>query len=171
MGRNILLGAIQFIFLIILQALILNNIQLSGYINPYLYILFILWLPIDTPKFLLLFLAFLLGFSLDLFTNTLGMHTSATVFMAFCRPYVLQLLAPRDGYDLNQTPGIKDFGFKWFFVYAGILTLLHHLFLFYIEAFRFDDFMETLKRVFFSWIFSMVLIFIAQLFRFNAKKR
>ena len=44
--RNI----IRFVFLVLLQVLILNNIQFSGYINPYFYIYFILLLPFDTPR-------------------------------------------------------------------------------------------------------------------------
>src|SRR5690554_6942001 len=162
MIRYILLTILQFIFLIILQTLILNNIQFSGYINPYLYILFILWLPLKTPKFLLLFLAFCLGLVVDIFSNTIGMHTAATVILAFSRPYILQILEPREGYEVNQSPNIQNFGLKWFTAYAAMLTFLHHIFLFYIEVFRFTDFFSTFIRVIFSWIFTMILIIIAQ---------
>src|SRR5690554_2947243 len=102
----------QFILLVLLQVLILNNIHFSGFVNPYLYIIFILWLPFDIPKPLLLITAFFLGLVIDIFGSTLGMHASACVFMAFCRPFVLQLISPRDGYDVNQNPGITDFGFR-----------------------------------------------------------
>src|SRR6056297_4336346 len=90
---------ISFILLLTLQILVLNNIQLSGFINPYLYVLFILILPFETPKWMLLLLAFILGMVVDLFSHTPGMHTSATVFMAFLRPYVLEFFSPRDGYE------------------------------------------------------------------------
>src|SRR5690554_925122 len=171
MVRNIITYPIQFVFLVLLQAVVLNNVQFSSFINPYVYILFLLWLPLETPKALLLFLGFLLGLSVDIFSNTLGMHTSAAIFLAFCRPFVLQFIAPRDGYELNQQPGIKDFGWSWFFIYAATLTFLHHLFLFYVEVLRFSDFFNTLGRVFASWFFSLIIIFIAQLFRYNAEER
>ena len=145
MVRNIITYPIQFVFLVLLQAVVLNNVQFSSFINPYIYILFLLWLPLETPKALLLFLGFLLGLSVDIFSNTLGMHTSASIFLAFCRPFVLQFIAPRDGYELNQQPGIKDFGWS--------------------------DFFNTLGRVFASWFFSLIIIFIAQLFRYNAEER
>ena len=160
----------QFVFLVLTQVLILNNIQFSGFANPYLYILFILWLPFDIPKSLLLLIAFFLGLTIDIFSSTLGMHTSACVFMAFCRPFVLQLIAPRDGYDVNQKPGIADFGFRWFVIYATTLTLLHHLFLFFVEVFRFSDFFYTLGRVSVSTLFTLLLIIICQLFRYNSSK-
>lgn len=171
MVKNLIIYPIQFVFLVLLQTVVLNNIQFSGYVNPYVYILFILWLPLETPRSLLLFLGFILGLSIDVFSNTLGMHTAATVFLAFCRPFILQFIAPREGYEINHRPGIKDFGWSWFIIYTSTLTFLHHLFLFYVEVFRFTDFFSTLGRVFASWIFSLAIILIAQLFRYNAQER
>lgn len=158
-----------FIFLVLLQALILNNIQLSGFINPYLYILFIIWLPIDMPKGLVMLISFALGLSIDIFSNTYGMHASASVFLAFLRPYVLNIMAPRDGYESNQNIGINDFGILWFLVFASILTLAHHLFLFFVEVFRFNDFFSTLGRAILSTIITLILILISQLFRYKPK--
>lgn len=171
MVKNLIVYPLQFVFFVLLQSVVLNNIQFSGFVNPYIYILFILWLPLETPKGILLFLGFILGISIDIFANTLGMHTAATVFLAFCRPLILQFIAPRDGYEINQKPGIKDFGWSWFIIYASSLTFLHHLFLFYVEVFRFSDFFNTLGRVIASWFFSLIIILIAQLFRYNARER
>ena len=158
----------QVILLILIQVLILNNIQFSGFVNPYVYIIFILWLPIETPKSLLLLIAFIYGLCIDLFSGTMGMHASATVFLAFCRPFVLRLISPRDGYEASQAPGIQDFGFSWFMIYASALTLLHHFFLFFVEVFRFTDFFFTLGRLLVSAIFTLILIIIFQLFRYNS---
>lgn len=171
MIKNVLGYPILFVFLVLVQVLILNNIQLSGYINPYLYIIFILWLPVEMNKALVMLVAFVLGISVDIFSNTAGMHSSATVFLAFCRPYILQLLAPRDGYEGNQIPGIQSFGLYWFLAYSIIGIFLHHLFLFYVEVFRFSDFFSTLGRVLASSFFSFVIIIIAQLFRYNSENR
>jgi len=171
MITNVIRYPLLFIFFVLLQVLILNNIQLSGYINPYLYIIFILWLPIDSNKVLLMGVAMLLGLSVDLFSNSVGMHASACVFLAFCRPYVLQFLSPRDGYETDQLPDIKTLGLTWFLAYAGICVLLHHLFLFFVEVFRFSEFFSTLGRVFASSVFTMVLVIISQLFRYNPSRR
>lgn len=171
MIKQLISFPLQFIFLVLLQVLVLNNLQFSGYINPYLYIVFIFWLPIETPRWLLMLVAFTLGLTIDIFSDTLGMHASACVFLAFCRPYVLQLVSPRDGYETNQRPSIQDFGFRWFILYASLLTLLHHLFLFYVEVFRFSDFGSTLGRALASTIFTLLLITITQVFRFNAEKK
>ena len=171
MIKNLITYPLQFILLVLLQIVVLNNIQFSGFINPYLYIIFILWLPFTTPKWLLLTIGFILGFSVDTFSDTLGMHTSASIFLAFCRPYVLNGLAPRDGYEANQLPGYQNFGFIWFLSYAAILTFLHHIFLFLVEVFRFNDFSLTLGRTLASTIFTLLLICITQLFKYNSEAR
>lgn len=170
MIKNVLTYPLLFVFFVLLQVLILNNIQLSGYINPYLYIIFILWLPVESNKALVMGIAFLLGLSIDLFSNTIGMHASASVFLAFCRPYILQFMAPRDGYEGNQVPGIQQFGFSWFLSYAAICVLLHHLFLFFVETFSFSEFFSTIGRVLASSIFTLVLIILTQFFRYNSEK-
>ena len=158
LGRNI--G--RFIVLVLFQVLVLNNIQFSGYVNPFMYVLFILLLPFETPRWLLLFSGFLLGLSVDIFSNTLGLHASASVFMAFMRPYILTIMAPRDGYETGTYPRIFYYGLTWFLNYTIILVLMHHVFLFYFEVFRFAEFFRTLLRVIFSSAFSIAIIVLSQ---------
>jgi rod shape-determining protein MreD len=153
---------LMYVFLVLFQVLILNNIQFSGYINPYMYVLFILLLPFEIPSWLLLLFGFVLGLSMDLFTHTIGMHTSATVIMAFLRPYVLNLFAPRDGYETGTYPRISYYGLSWFFKYAAILVFLHHFVLFYLEIFRLSEFFATFFRVIASSIVSLVFIILSQ---------
>lgn len=160
-----------FIALIFAQIIILNNIELGGYINPYLYVLFILMLPFETNDKLVLALAFVIGFTIDIFSSTLGFHTSAAVFMAFSRKYILKLIQPRGGYEFGTTPSLQHMGLSWYITYAVFLVVLHHLFLFYIESFNFSQFFTTLARVILSSIFTLVLIFIVQLFNYNPNTR
>jgi len=154
----------RFIILILFQLLVFNSIQFSGYINPYIYVLFILLLPFETPKWLLLIIAFLLGFIMDIFSNTLGMHTAATVFMAFLRPYVLNFISPREGYESGTFPRVFYYGANWFTRYALILILAHHFVLFYIEIFRFGNFFSTFLRVILSTVMSLIFIVLSQFF-------
>ncbi len=160
LGRNI----VRFAILVLVQVLILNNIQVSDFIVPYFYVLFILLLPFETPKWLLLLSAFVLGLTIDLFMQTPGMHTAATVFMAFLRPKVLEMSAPRDGYEPGTYPRLYYYGFQWFLRYSVILVLAHHFVLFYIEVFRFSEFFSTLLRVLLSSLLSVILIMLSQYF-------
>ncbi len=155
---------INFIILVLIQVFILNNIQLGGFVNPYLYVLFILILPFETPNWLLLVVALLLGLTIDLFSNTLGMHSSATVFMAFLRPQVLKIISPRDGYESETLPQLRFYGAAWYLRYASILVFSHHLFLFYIEVFKLSNFFATFARVILNTIFTLILILISQYF-------
>ena len=155
---------ITFVILVLVQVLLMNNIQLGGYLNPYIYVLFLLSLPFETPRWGLLVLGFLLGLTIDLFSHTVGMHTSACVFLAFLRPMVLRFLEPRDGYEPETYPSVRDYGLNWYFKYSSILILAHHLFLFYIEVFKLDNFLHTFSRAVLSGAFSLILILFVKVF-------
>lgn len=170
MFRIVSQNIIRFVLLVLLQVLVLNNIQLGGLINPYAYVLVILSLPIETPRWLTLLVGVVLGLSIDVFTRTLGMHMTATVFLAFLRPIVLQYMAPRDGYEYGTTASIRDHGYLWYLTYAGILILLHHLFLFFVEAFEFENFFRTGLKAILSSLVTLVLVVILQMFTVNRKQ-
>jgi rod shape-determining protein MreD len=151
-----------FILLILLQVLLFNNIEFSGYVNPYVYIMFILLLPVEIPAWLLLILSFFTGLIIDIFCGSPGMHTSATVLAGFVRPHVLRLISPRDGYEAGAAPSMFIYGFRWFLFYTLIIVLIHHFALFYLEVFRFTDFFRTFLRVILSSLFSIAFILLLE---------
>ena len=167
MIRDLLKYTIMLVVLVLLQVLLLNNIQFSGYINPYMYVLFTLLLPFETPRYLLLLLGFFLGLLVDIFSNTPGFHASATTFLAFLRPYTISLISPRDTIEVNTPPRLKFMGIGWFLRYTLILVLAHHLFLFFVEAFTFNGFIHTLVRSLLSAAFTSILIIISQFLIFK----
>lgn len=165
MINRILRYTVIFILLFLLQLLLFNNIQFSGYINPYVYIMFILLLPFEISAWLLLIISFFTGFLIDIFTGVPGMHTSATVLAGFVRPFVLRIISPRDGYESGSEPSLFAYGFKWFFIYTLVIVFIHHLFLFYIEVFRLSDFFNTFLRVLLSTVFSVIFILLLEYMR------
>jgi hypothetical protein len=165
MINTILRYGLIFILLILSQILIFNNIQFSGFVNPYVYLLFILLLPMEIPSWLLLLLSFALGLLIDFFSGSPGVHTSATVLAGFVRPYILRIVSPRDGYESGSNPSMFNYGFRWFASYALLMVLIHHIILFYFEVFRFADFFRTLLRVILSTIFSMTFILLIEYYR------
>ena len=125
-----------FIGLVLVQALLLNNICLFGLATPFIYIYFLLAMDRDVDHNALMIMAFLLGLAVDVFSNTLGVNAGASVLAAFMRPVLLRLFSPRDEYE-NFEPGIYTLG-TWAFVrYATMVTLLHHTALFLLEDFSF----------------------------------
>jgi len=165
MINSILRFGLIFILLILLQVLLFNNIQFSGYVNPYIYLMFIMLLPVEIPAWLILLLSFLTGGIIDFFSGSPGMHSSATVLAGFVRPYVLRLISPRDGYEPNSDPSMIIYGFRWFLIYTIAIVLVHHTALFYLEVFRFTDFFRTLGRVMLSSVFSIAFILLFEFYR------
>jgi len=163
----ILRNIVRFVLVVLFQVLIMDNIMLNGYLVPYFYLLFIILMPFETPRWVQLITGFLLGFSIDLFEHTPGMHTSATVFIAFIRPYLLNLFAPRDGYEPDTFPRIYYYGFTWFLKYAIIMVFAHHFVLFYLEVFNLKDFFSTFLRVILSTLLSVSTIVLSQYFVFR----
>ncbi len=163
MNRDLLIYIQRFIILVLVQVLLLNNVQFSGLLNPYLYLYFLLLLPVDfSPNFGLI-LAFFLGLTIDRFSQTLGMHTIATVFAAFARPYILRYMAPRDGYEFSRVPSIRDMGWIWFLTYCGIITFLHHFMLFFVESFKMSGFVFTVSKSLGSTALTIFLVAMVQL--------
>jgi rod shape-determining protein MreD len=165
MINSILRFGLIFILLILSQVLLFNNIQFSGYINPYVYVMFILLLPVEIPAWLLLLLSFGTGLIMDFFSGSPGMHSSATVFAGFARPYILRIISPRDGYEPHVEPSMVIYGFRWFLIYTLLVVLVHHTILFYLEVFRVTDFFRTLLRIILSSVFSITFILLVEFYR------
>ncbi len=161
----------NFFFFILLQVLILNKIEFSGFINPYLYVIFILILPFETPKWLLLVLASVVGLSIDIFSNTPGMHMAATLLLAYLRPLVLSRIAPRDGYEPGTLPTPSFYGFLWFFKYAVILVVIHHLFYFLVESFSFNNLLSILAKTLLSTLLTLLIMWVTLLFSNQKRNR
>lgn len=159
----LLANLLRFIVLILLQVLVLDHLDVAnGYMVPYLYILFLLMLPIELPAWAQLVAGALTGLVMDYFSETPGMHMSACVVMMYARLNLIRLLAPREGYEFGMRPTIPRMGFAWFLTYAGLLILIHHLWLFFIEVHRFDSFFSTFFRAVLSGVFTFVLTLLAQ---------
>jgi rod shape-determining protein MreD len=164
MIRLVLINILRFVFLVFLQVFVLNKINIIGYVNPYVYVAFILLLPIQTPKWLLLVAALALGFCIDIFMHTIGINMAATLFIAWMRPGVISLILGKKEIDIETNPGIVTFGFKSFLVYSTILVFSHHLVFFFLEAFKFSQLFSFLGKIMMSGLFSVTIIMLGQLF-------
>jgi rod shape-determining protein MreD len=154
-----------FILLVLAQVLLFNNIQFSGYVNPYVYIMFILLLPAEIPAALALILSFGIGITIDFYSGSAGMHAFASTFAGFVRPFVLRSISPRDGYKPRAQPAMVNYGFRWFLLYTAIIVFVHHITLFFVEAFRIIDFFRTFLRVILSSAFSLIFITLIEFYR------
>lgn len=154
---TVLQNIFRFILLVLFQVLVLNNIQFLGYINPYLYILFILALPVQMPRWFLLILAFTLGLTIDVFSNTIGMHAFATVFVAFFREGIIKLFTNIEEGN-NPTPSFYTFGVSAYVKYVIVIVLIHHAMLFMLEAFSFAHVGIMFAKIALSSLVTVMLI-------------
>lgn len=154
--NDIFTNSIRFIVLVLIQVLILNHINFLDYINPYLYILFILLFPLTGNKSLLILLAFILGLTIDMFGNSGGVHAAACVTIAYLRPLILKF-SFGVSYEYN-TVKINRTDLSNRFIYVFLMVSIHHLILFLLEVFNIDHILLVLKNTLFSGIFSIVLI-------------
>ena len=155
----------RFVIFILVQAFVLNKVpHLHRFIVPYLYYLFILWLPYTTPRFALLLIGFVTGLALDYFTMTPGLHAAACVLIAYARPFIITLLSPKDTQEFTyREPSPRGMGWIPYMVYTLILTLLHHTYLTFLEWLDFGSFLSFLTKVVSTTAISMLLILIVEL--------
>lgn len=162
--RNILTAFL----LIIAQTIIFNNINLFGYLNPFVYIIFIIYYPIKNDRLFFIFISFTLGLLIDIFTDTLGLHAAATVTAAYLRPFILKIsfgLA-----YIHQIIKFKNIDFKNKLIYISLLTIVHHAVLFSLEIFNLSKTLFIFDRIIMSSVFTITLcILFSYLFKTNER--
>lgn len=154
---TVIQNIIWFIVLVLAQVLALNNIQFLGFVNPYIYILFVLSLPVKLPRWITLLLAFGLGLTIDAFSNTMGMHAFASVLVAYFRDGVIKLFTSIEEGN-NPTPSFYTFGVGAYIKYIVTMVLLHHTTLFLLESFSFNHLWILIFKIILSSLVTILLI-------------
>lgn len=168
MNSVIASNSIRFILLLLAQVMICNNINFYGYINPYIYVVFIFLFPIRDNRLVLLLVSFMLGMMVDIFSDSGGVHAAAAVCLAYSRPILLKtsfgMLYEHHSIKFSHT----EIGSL--ITYVTIGTLIHHVVLFSLEIFNISNILLILQKTLFSSIFTIVLsVLIIILFSRNRK--
>lgn len=167
MLRNYTQTAAIIILYMLLQVLLFNSwyMALFNYGFCYVYVAIMLLLPIETSTIALLLIGFACGFVEDNFKNSLGIHAAASVLMAYLRPFIIKILTPQRGYEERIVISLKAMGFQWFVSYIGILIVIHHSIVFFMEASSLSLFFPSLLKIIVSSIYTGFVIYIIQYFR------
>lgn len=162
---DLLRNIVRFIFFIAVQVYVLNRVpHLHQYITPYIYYLFILWLPFSISRISLLIIGFITGLTLDYFTMQIGVHAAACTLIAYIRPFVINLLAPKDTSGFNyREPSPRAMGWTPYMVYALIITVFHHGYMTFLQWLQFGTFLGFLIKVVATTGISMLLILTVEL--------
>ncbi|WP_040490712.1 hypothetical protein [Indibacter alkaliphilus] len=168
-GRIFLLVG-GFVLYLLLQVLLLKNMVIFSSAFCFLYVLYILLLPIDIKSIPSMLIAFAMGLGVDLFYDTLGIHTASLVAVAFVRNPWLKVLTPTGGYDEGLMPSMLNMGFGWFLTYSLPLFLFHHLLFFYIENLGTNLFFPVVQKIIYSAIFVFIMSIIVQLLFYRRRR-
>lgn len=162
---TLLKNIIRFCLFILIQVFVLDKIHLHQMVTPYLYFLFIIWLPFRMGRTQQMLLAFVLGFAMDSFRHHPGFHTAACVLIAYIRPFLVNILIPQEGADNNyEEPSFKSLGgIIPYMVFVSVLTFIHHGWLFLLEAWQFGNIWYFLVKTVLSTLLSLFLIVIAEM--------
>lgn len=154
----------RFVIFILLQVYVLDKIpHLHRYITPYIYYLFILWLPFSVSRQWLLIIGFMTGLTLDYFSMTPGLHAAACTLIAFVRPFLITILTPKDASEFTyREPSPKAMQWTPYAVYVIVLTLLHHGYMVLLEWLSFGSFLGFIIKVVATTGISLLLIFAAE---------
>jgi hypothetical protein len=147
------------------QVYVLDKIpHLHRFVIPYIYFLFVLWLPFTLSRVGLLLVGFVAGLTLDYFKHTPGLHAAACVLVAYARPFLIMVLIPKDVAEINyREPSPKGMGWAPYSVYVFVLTFLHHAYLTFLEWLEFGTFVDFIVKVACTTGISILLILTTEL--------
>ncbi len=169
-SRNILYIVLSFVFYILVQVMFFKNLVLFDIAFCFVYIAFVLMLPVQISTVTLILAGFASGLVIDVFYDSLGINAAAITFIAFLRPVWMRMIPPRIGYEDVNLPTLRLFGFSWFLVYALPLIFIHHMVIFFAEAGGFFMFFFTLSKVVSSTIFTFIIVVLGQYMFYKAPK-
>jgi hypothetical protein len=164
---DIIKHSVRFILFLFVQVFIFNQLEIGLGIQFMIYPLFIFLLPTELNVFLLIFVSFVLGISIDSLSNTYGLHASASVLLAYGRPYLFKLFEPRDGYPPLTDLSVLNMGYAWFSSVYGIFLGAHIFWFFLMEQFKFSEFWFLLLKIILSVPLSLGMAILIQLLFFK----
>lgn len=161
-GANWIKILLLAVVLVLLQVLIIDQIEISRFIHPQIYFLVILGLPVNMRHWHSYLFAFLLGLSVDAFTNTPGLNAFVCTMLTFLRYVYLQNFFDKEWLASNVRLLLSNTETLSYLLYAAIFSVVFHLFYFLIESLSFAHFSETLLKTLYSSSMAVLLILLLQ---------
>ncbi|CAM3391725.1 hypothetical protein [Aquirufa ecclesiirivi] len=155
------------LFTLLIQVLFLRDLTIAYFAFCFIYVWPLVKAPIDTPPAYLMLGAFVLGWLVDVFYNTHGMHAFASVLMVSLRSPIFRLLTPANGYDERSSVSLQEMRPLWFFSYLFLMLFCHHSVLFLLEASDLSLLGISLLRGLSSCLLGLLVFGILELFNLN----
>lgn len=148
---------LSLVIVLLLQMLVFNNLHFLGICHPYIYILFLIALPIRIPQWIELLIGFGVGLIVDMFCGSPGVHTAACSFLAYLRPIFIRRTI-QDAERISMTIDGLSIGFNEYVKLVVLYTILHHTLVFLIEAWSLAHFWLLLAKIIVSSLFTIALL-------------
>jgi hypothetical protein len=159
-----------FLIHLLVQVMLFKNMELGSSAFCFMYLGFLLMMPLERDILSLMLIGFVMGIAVDVFYDSLGIHAAASVFTMYVRKYWSASITPQGGYDAGALPSVHMDGLQWWVVYALPLVFVHHLAMFFLEAWGVHLFWYTMKKVVLSTLYTFIVLLIIQ-FLFYKKGR
>lgn len=162
------------VLLVLMQVIVLKNLELgfaNWWITPFIFIYILVDLPVKFNPLYGMLIGGLMGFVIDIFYDTYGMHASAAIFLVTVRYYLIPMILPRDGFDMSSSPSLSNLGFIKYALLLLLLTFLYHLWFFMVEKFSFSSFPLRFSQALVSSLVATILMIVIQyLYTKDAKR-
>lgn len=148
---------ISIIILVLIQTLIFNQITLFGFSYPTVYLFFVISYRFDKSQFILIFLGFLLGLTIDLLQGSSGANTIATLFISFLRPLIIKFSF---GNNLDSI-SLLNMNSKTSnqVVYTASIIIVHQVILQCVAYLDFDHFMVIFRNTIINSTLTFIILF------------
>lgn len=158
MSKTFLQFALMFVLLVIAQSVVFNRLVLFSVALAFVFIYFIIKLPVTLGASRVIFLSFLLGFCVDIFSDTPGLNALSCTILGGCRHTVLRLYVAREDDMVHKIPSIRSLGAAVFSKYVLTMSLIYCLMVTMIEAFSFFQPLVLIERIVASTLLTSLLI-------------
>ena len=162
---------LRFLILMLLQVFVFNYVQWFGFLNPFVYLLFLILLPLELPKSIQYLIAFATGFIIDAFFKTYGIQAFSCVLLMFLKPYIILILngfKPLDS-GVKPLPDVKDF--NWILLYTFLLVFVHQISVTILETFQWVKWWRIIWSSIANTFFTMFIILCIEYIFYSGKNK
>jgi len=162
--KGIIKLIMSYLLVLIAQIFLLRDMGIGGLAFLFIYTYIVIKAPIDLNKNLLVILSFIVGWIVDVFYDTHGLHAFAIVLIAYLRSFIFNILTPANGYDDRSRISLQEMTWLWYLPYVGSMLLIHHTVLFLLEASDWSLLGLSLLKIFFSTFLGLMVFVLIELF-------
>ena len=148
---------VQALVIVLLQVLLFDHLQIACWGFPMVYVLILMNLPVQIPRWLEMLIGMVVGLVFDIWSSSLGVNMAACVAFSFLRPIVLGSVLQ----DVERVKGeicSRSIGRIEYVKCLVFLVLIHHFLVFALEAWSWSNWWMVLVQTLISSVLTILII-------------